>query len=71
MVVSRAITQDKALLANLSIAGNTLSYDGQILQTGVNATWNTESELGGVVIFNISTVAEPVESMRFVILPLR
>ncbi len=70
-VVTRALTQDRRYLASFTASANTLSYDGKILQTGVNASWNTHDDLGGVVVFNISTVAQPQESLRFVVLPIR
>lgn len=70
-IVSRAITQNRSHLASFSLDANALAYDGKVLQNGVNASWNTLPAQGGVVIFNISTIAEPAESLRFVILPIR
>lgn len=70
-VVARAISQDRSMLASFTINANTLSFDGNVLQTGVNATWTTETGLGGVVVFNLATVATPSETLRFVVLPIR
>jgi prepilin-type N-terminal cleavage/methylation domain-containing protein len=70
-VVSRALTQDQSLLASFTVSANTLSFDGKVIQSGVNANWTTRNDLGGVIVFNISTAAAASETLRFVVLPIR
>lgn len=71
LLVTRALTQDKTAITKLALSGDTLQFDGKAIQTGVTASWETRNDLGGVVLFRISTVSEPVETLSFVALPIR
>ena len=69
MVVSRAITQDSAMLASFTVSGTTLYFDGKPLQEGVSATFANGPN--NSVLFRITSVASPSETLRFVILPIQ
>ncbi len=71
MVMTRAITQDKTLLASFTVDAGVLKFDGRVIQEGVSSSWTTRDDLGGVVAINLTTTGDPSETLRFVVLPIR
>lgn len=71
MVMTRAITQDRSLLASFTVNAGALKFGDSVIQEGVSSSWSTHNDLGGVVSINLATTGDPSETLRFVVLPVR
>lgn len=71
MVMTRAISQDRSLLASFTVNAGVLSFGNRVIQEGVSSSWATHNNLGGVVVINLATTGNPSEALRFVVLPVR